>query len=67
MEDRTYFERLEAERTRYTELRMLDQALRERTEHIAPHGMRLVIGRWMMLMGARLAGEQLPTSARTCH
>ena len=53
--DHKYFERLHQAEARQAEWRMLDEALQKRG-HTA-RSPRVVIGRWLVLIGARLAGE----------
>ncbi len=53
--DHTYFERLHQAEARQTEWRMLDEALQKRVH--TGRSPRVVIGRWLGLIGARLAGE----------
>ncbi len=53
--DPKYFERLHQAEARQAEWRMLDQALQKTAR--TGRSLRVVVGRWLILIGARLAGE----------
>jgi hypothetical protein len=61
---RHYFERLHAEEARRAEWAMLDTALAERNADIKLHPLRVAVGHWMIVMGARLAGESVSAQSR---